>query len=85
MPTISMFYGIIVSMYVNDHNPPHIHTSYQEFHAIYSLTGQRLEGEMPIRQDKLILAWIEIHKEELEADWILASENKAVYKIEPLK
>lgn len=44
-----------------------------------------LEGSLPINKEKLVLAWIEIHKEELMADWALASEGQQIFKIEPLK
>jgi hypothetical protein len=89
MPVISMFYGIIISMYYKDnkqHNLPHIHIRYNEFKAVYSIPdGQLLEGDIPINKEKLIIAWIELRKEELMADWSLAIEGEPIFKIEPLK
>jgi hypothetical protein len=89
MPTISMFYGILVSMYVLDiekHHLPHIHVRYNEFKAVFSLPeGDLLEGELPSRQMRLVLAWIELRRDELMADWILASAGQTPYKIEPLR
>ncbi len=84
-----MFYGIIISIYYLDnkkHNTAHIHVKYQENEAVISIPeGTLLEGELPNNKMKLVLAWIEIHKEELMADWELASKGESVFKIEPLK
>ena len=63
MPVISMFYGIIVSMYYLDtkqHNLPHIHVTYAEHSAVYSIPeGTILEGSLPSNKEKLVIAWIE--------------------------
>jgi len=89
MPVISMFYGIIVSLYFLDnlrHQQPHIHVRYQNSEAVISIPdGEVLEGEIPRSKMKLVLAWIEIHQEELLADWQLAANGQAPYKIDPLK
>lgn len=85
MPTLSMFYGIIISMYFDDHNPPHFHASYQDDEAIFALDGTFRSGAMPAKQEALIKAWAQIHEDELNANWELASRKEAVYKIEPLR
>lgn len=86
MPTISMFYGIIIRMYNNgEHNSPHFHASYQGYNATFNFEGEIEKGEMPNKQVKLIAAWAELHKDELAANWALAMEEQALYKIEPLK
>ncbi|MBI5331474.1 MAG: DUF4160 domain-containing protein [Betaproteobacteria bacterium] len=89
MPTISMFYGILVAMYVLDterHHLPHIHVRYNEFKCVLGIPdGETLDGELPSRQMKLMQAWIELHRDELMADWILASSGQSPYKIEPLR
>ncbi|MBU2445096.1 MAG: DUF4160 domain-containing protein [Bacteroidetes bacterium] len=89
MAIISMFYGIIISMYYLDkkkHNEPHIHVKYQEQEAVVKIPdGEILEGEMKPNKMKLVLAWIEIHKDELMADWELATTGQPVFKIDPLK
>ncbi|MFN3883854.1 MAG: DUF4160 domain-containing protein [Rhodocyclaceae bacterium] len=89
MPTISMFYGILVAMYVLDadkHHLPHIHVRYNEFKAVVQIPdGEVLEGELPARQMKLLQAWIEIHRDELMADWHLASTGQTPFKIDPLR
>jgi len=84
-----MFYGIIVAMYFLDnkkHKLPHIHVKFQDDEAVISIPdGQILEGQIPNNKMRLVLAWIEIHKDELMADWDLASRGENPYKIEPLK
>jgi len=89
MPTISMFYGILVSMYALDiqkHHLAHIHVRYNEFKAVIALPGgEVLEGELPNRQMKLLQAWIELHQDELMADWHLASTGQTPFKIDPLR
>lgn len=84
-----MFYGIIISFYYFDnkkHSIPHIHIKYQENEVVVSIpNGDILEGGIPVNKMKLVIAWIEIHKEELMANWELASKGESVFKIEPLK
>jgi hypothetical protein len=68
------------------HNLPHIHVKYQEEEAVISLTdGQLLEGTLKANKMKLVQAWIEIHNEELIADWELAIHGEILFKIDPLK
>ena len=89
MAVIAMFYGIIVSMYYFDHRKhhlPHIHVKYQEQEVVLSIPeGDVLEGKLKRNKMKLVQAWIEIHQDELMADWELASSGEAVFKIDPLK
>jgi len=89
MAVISMFYGIIVSMYFLDtrkHRLPHIHVKYQNQEVVIAIPGgEILEGELKANKLKLVQAWIEIHQDELMADWELASQGQNVFKIEPLK
>ncbi|MGH7598370.1 MAG: DUF4160 domain-containing protein [bacterium] len=89
MAVIAMFYGIIVSMYYLDnqkHHMPHIHVRYQDEEVVLSIPdGQILEGKLKANKMKLVQAWLEIHQEELMADWQLASNGENVFRIEPLK
>ena len=89
MAIISMFYGIIISMYFFDnrkHKAPHIHVKFQDQEAILSIPeGKILEGELKPNKMKLVQAWIEIHKDELMADWELAVNGQQPFKIEPLR
>ena len=88
MPTISMFYGIIVRMYCDkaEHNPPHFHAYYQEHKATVDIKTCEIQtGKFPAKQAKLVLAWAAIHQDELLADWELATNGNLPFKIEPLK
>lgn len=86
MPSISMFFGIIIRMYNNgEHNPPHFHAMYQGYKAAFDLDGELTEGDMPAKQRKLIAAWATIHHDELLANWELAMNQQPLYKIEPLR
>ena len=89
MPAISMFYGIIVYMYFMDnrqHNKPHIHAKYQDDEVVVTIPeGEILEGNIPRAKMKLLLAWVELHKDELVADWELAVSGEQPFKIDPLR
>ena len=88
MPTISMFYGIIVRMYFapGEHSPPHFHVYYNEFKATVDIrTCEILEGNLPRKQQKLTLAWAELHQEELMADWDLVMNGENPFRIPPLQ
>ncbi|MBQ7597658.1 MAG: DUF4160 domain-containing protein [Clostridia bacterium] len=87
MPALAMFFGIIIRMYNNgsEHNPPHFHASYQGYNATFFLNGDIKEGDMPMKQRKLIGAWAEIHQDELLANWELAMSEEPLFKIEPLR
>jgi hypothetical protein len=89
MPLISSFYGILIYMYWLDtkqHHLPHIHAEYAGSEAVFSIAeSDLLEGSMPPRQTRLIQAWIEIHREELMADWTLAIRGESLVKIDPLR
>ena len=81
MPEISLFYGIRVTMYYEDHNPPHFHAEYNGQKAIIDINEARvIKGALPSRQLKLILAWCVIHQDELMQNWELARDHQALYK-----
>lgn len=88
MPVISMFYGIIIRMYLLDnqhHHSPHLHAKYAEYEASIDIErGELLAGQLPQKQLRLVQAWIELHRDELIADWELAISGDLPYKIAPL-
>ena len=88
MPIISMFYGIIIRIFLIDnkhHHLPHIHAQYAEFNASIDIAdGNVLSGSLPRKQLRLVQAWIELHNDELMADWTLAVSGELPYKIDPL-
>ncbi len=85
MPRISMFYGILIQMYWDEHSPPHFHASYNGCNG--SIDIKRLimtEGDLPKRALKLTLDWAALHQQELLADWELCQKRLAPNKIDPL-
>ena len=88
MPELSRFYNIIVKMIFSDnsqHNKPHIHVFYNEFEASIGIDGQLLSGSLPVKQLKLVSAWIAIHEDELYTAWNKAVRNEHFGRIEPLR
>jgi hypothetical protein len=89
MPTISMFFGIIIRMYFMDtqqHHLPHLHVEYQGQISLISIPdGELLEGPLPAKKLRLVQAWIAIHEEDLMADWTLAVKGEPVFSIDPLR
>ena len=88
MPTISMFYGIIIRMYFahKEHNPPHIHVYYQNMTASLNIeNGEVIVGNLPKRQLRIVQAWIEIRREDLLANWTLCQNGEQPFKIQALK
>lgn len=85
MPTISAFYGIVIAMFYNDHDPPHFHARYAESHARVAVaTGEILDGDLPQRAVRLVREWSELHRDELETNWHRARELQPLNPIEPL-
>ena len=85
MPEISLFGGIRITMYYTDHNPPHFHAEYAEHKALIDIQqGCVIRGALPARQLKFVLAWGEMHKDELMQNWELAKNDETMKKIAPL-
>jgi len=85
MPEISLFFGIRVTMYYDDHNPPHFHAEYNGQKVLVDIMeGRILNGAFPSRQLKFVLAWTEIHQAELMENWDLARKDLPLKKVAPL-
>ena len=88
MPTLSMFYGIIIYMNKENDEPhhlPHVHARYQRNNASFDLEGNLLAGDLPNRQRKLVEAWILLHQDELIANWELINSGEKFFRIAPLR
>lgn len=89
MPEIARFFGIIIRMYIETggpHHTPHFHAYYQDQVGIYGIERiERLAGSLPNRQERLVLAWAELHQGELLVNWRALQEGRPPVKIEPLK
>lgn len=85
MPTISMFYGIIIQMFWDDHAPPHFHALYGEYEVLINIiTLEIIKGSMPRRALSLVLEWASLHRAELLEDWKLCDQHQTPKKIPPL-
>ncbi len=85
MPEISRFFGIIIRMFFDDHDPPHLHAEYSGMKAVFDFRGNVVRGELGSQTaTKLVREWIDLHILELEEDWKLARNGRELHKIEPL-
>lgn len=82
MPTISLFYGIVIRMYFRDHAPPHFHAIYAEHEAQIDIaTGNVIEGTLPRVARRLVKEWCDLHRDELAANWDRGVEGEQFERI----
>ncbi len=84
MPEISRFYGIVIRMLADDHNPPHFHAMYAEFKASFTIRDAIVEGHFPVRALRLVSKWHRLHKAELLENWERQRAGKPPLPIAPL-
>ena len=85
MPIICRFLGIVISMYWDDHSPPHFHAKYGEYEITVTILTGVVEGTFPRRALRHVLEWYELHKDELLEDWELCRRSEMPNPIEPLE
>jgi len=86
MPTICVFYGVVIQMFAGDHPPPHFHAMYAEYEAVIDLRDLRLmRGSLPRRAMALVLEWASDHRDELMEDWKLCERMQPPKRISPLR
>jgi hypothetical protein len=86
VPTISRFHGIDIEMYFNDHGFPHFHAFHADGAAKIRIdTLEIIKSDLGRRQLRFVLAWAELHREELEENWRRARDREKLLPIEPLK
>ena len=85
MPIISRFLGIIITMYWDDHTPPHFHAKYGDYEIAVSILSGVVEGKFPKRALRHVLEWYELHKEELNDNWERCRNKEMLKQIEPLE
>ena len=81
----NQLYGIYILMNFSDHNPPHFHAWYGDYKVTISIKDGIVKGEMPGRALRLILEWLDLHRDELMENWMRAQNGGTLEKIEPLK
>jgi hypothetical protein len=85
MPIVSVFFGIVIRMYYDEHNPPHLHAEYQGSKALLDFRGNVLKGDLRSRTAlRLVRDWIDLHADELFENWELAGAGKEIRQIAPL-
>jgi len=85
MPVVSRFYGIVIYIFYDEHNPPHFHAEYAGHKALITLQDGIVKGVMPKRALKLIFEWMELHYNQLMEDWELSLKGQPLKSIEPLE
>ena len=85
MPQISRFFGIVIAMYHDDHQPPHFHARYGGKEIQVGIAAAQIKGDFPPRARALVLEWWSMHQRELEANWLLLADGKQPNWIEPLE
>ena len=86
MPEISRFFGIVIQMYIGDHNPPHFHALYAGHKALVDIQAQEfIRGDLPPQARANVVKWMRLHTEELMADWEMAQRDEKPLPIEPLR
>ncbi len=85
MPEISRFYGIIISLFGKDHNPPHVHFTYGNYECSISVIDRVVEGKAPAKVIAKVNEWIDLHEQELLTLWEKAQKGEKIGRVEPLK
>lgn len=86
MPVVSRFFGIVIRMFFDEHNPPHFHAEYQERKACFDFQGNIFKGDLKSRTAiRFVRDWIDLHVQELEDNWNFARSGEAIHTIDPLQ
>ena len=86
MPEISRFYGVVIKMYFNEHNPPHFHAEYGEYEALIDINSMGIvSGKLPSRVLGMVVEWASMNQSQLKQEWNKARNMEALGKISPLK
>ncbi|SUE34286.1 DUF4160 domain-containing protein [Rikenella microfusus] len=85
MPEICRFFGIVIVMFADDHNPPHFHVKYGNHRALVGINSEVIRGQLPLRVVKLVSQWLDLHRDELMENWERLQRGEELMGIEPLK
>jgi hypothetical protein len=86
VPAISRFFGIVIAMFFDDHDPPHFHARHAKGEASVRIdTLELMDSSLGRRQERLVLAWAELHRDELTENWRRARAGETLISIEPLR
>jgi hypothetical protein len=85
MPEISRFFGIVIYIFYDEHNPPHFHAEYGKYSISVEIRSGIVKGRFPKKQLRVVLDWYDLHKKELMEDWQLATKDQPLKKIKPFE
>ena len=85
MPEISRFLGIVIGMFYREHGPPHFHAAYGDFEITVEIETGVVSGRFPRRALTHVVEWVQLHRDELMANWALAREGQPLRRIAPLE
>ena len=86
MPEISRFYGVVIKMHFNEHNPPHFHAEYGEHQVLIDINTMGIvSGKLPSRVLGMVIEWASMNQSQLKREWNKARNGKSLGKIAPLK
>jgi hypothetical protein len=85
MPVISRFLGIVIGMFYRDHTPAHFHASYGEYEVTVDIETGIVHGRFPKRALRLVLEWLDLHKDDLMDNWQRAKARRPLQEIRPLE
>jgi len=85
MPEIARFLGIVIGIFPREHPPAHFHAVYGEYAITVEIEGGIVHGDFPKRALRLVLEWLDLHRDELLADWELVQSGRPARKIAPLE
>lgn len=84
MPEISRFYGIVISLFWKDHNPPHVHFTYGDYECSISVIDRVVDGQAPAKVIAKVNSWIDLHEQEILSLWEKAQSGESIGKVPPL-
>ena len=84
MSEISRFYGIVITMYNSEHNPPHFHIRYNDYRATMDINTGEINGNLPRRVLNLVYEWFDQHNDELKENWLRMEKGEEIINIKPL-
>ncbi|MHC4341748.1 MAG: DUF4160 domain-containing protein [Planctomycetota bacterium] len=85
MPEISRFYGIVIRMFFDDHNPPHFHAHYAGHEALVDIRSLAIiTGGLPPRATGMVVEWAALHQDELLELWKKARKLEPLHSVDPL-
>jgi len=86
VPEISRFFGIVIKMFFDDHNPPHFHAFYGDYEVLVAINHLAVfAGSLPPRALGLVIEWATLHQADLLNDWIRAKDQRPLSRIDPLQ